>query len=120
MAKGQRQHQRPTPAAQPDTESRDTEVRDRPARAHCLPQRYRNDDSREFIAIDQELEVDADDEDHKTQENHQPQPTAIRTATSDPFSTIDSSQGQSRHNVAHDTRYFFRKEETHYYCNICK
>ncbi|KIK26253.1 hypothetical protein PISMIDRAFT_9171 [Pisolithus microcarpus 441] len=120
MAKGQHQRQRPTPAAQPDTESRDNEVRDRPARAHHLPQCYRNNDATEFIAIDQELGVDADDEDREKQEHHQPQPTAICTAASDPFSTIDSSRGQSRRNVAHDTRYFFRKEETQYYCNICK
>ncbi|KAI6011624.1 hypothetical protein EDC04DRAFT_2609799 [Pisolithus marmoratus] len=83
--------------------------RGHPAHAHCLLQHYCDNDSGEFIDIEQELS-DVGDENHERQENVQPQATAIHTASTDPLATGNSCQGQSRMNITHDINHFFRRK----------
>ncbi|KAI5981995.1 hypothetical protein EDC04DRAFT_2916032 [Pisolithus marmoratus] len=84
---------------------------------------YHDNDSEEFIDIEQELGINVDDENHERQENVQPQATATHMASTDPLETGNSCQGQSRRNIAHDINYFFweevQEEESLSLCNIC-
>ncbi|KAI6008462.1 hypothetical protein EDC04DRAFT_2611004 [Pisolithus marmoratus] len=98
----------PHPWQEPSTETQAPEGRGHPTHAHCLPQHYCDNDSEEFIDVEQELSIDIDDENCERQENVQPQATAIHT---------------SRRNITHDINYFFweevQEEESLSLCNIC-
>ncbi|KAI6024540.1 hypothetical protein EDC04DRAFT_2606341 [Pisolithus marmoratus] len=113
----------PYPWQEPSAETQAPKGRGHPTCSHCLPQHYHDNDSEEFIDIEQELGIDVDEENCERQENVQPQATATHTASTDPLATGNSCQGQSRRNIAHDINYFFWEEvweeESLSLCNIC-